>query len=167
MAYTFIAKVNSGASAQILFSAVPGTYKTLMFIIQARTQLNGNYDPINISLNTATTNHKWQRLSYSASTQTAGADTGGASIPFYSATSNYVDTKDFGSGTVTIPNYASSSNFKTGIARGGAIESSTYNSTGVTGFMKAADTTIDTVYFKTASNQNYSTNSVIYLYGIK
>jgi hypothetical protein len=114
--YTLIASttVGSGGAADVTFSSIPGTYTDLLISVSARTNRSGTDpdDELRLSFNGATTGYATRMIEGNGSTvrSTADADAyfGRGTNPTDNSTAN-----TFGNTEYYIPNYATSSNFKT------------------------------------------------------
>ncbi len=106
--------VGSGGAADITFSSIPATYTDLLIKVSARTNRSGTDvdDELRLSFNGTTTGYATRMIEGNGSTVRSTAD----ADPYFGRGTNPTDNataNTFGNTEYYIPNYATSSNYKT------------------------------------------------------
>jgi len=155
--------VGSGGAATIGFSSIPTTYTDLQLVLSARTNFGTAADQIILTLNGSSSSFT-SRIIYGSGSAASSA----------SLTTGYLGTNQnadltasvFGSGSIYIPNYLSSSNKS--ISADTVQENNASNAYAVMNAMRWSNTAaINALTVAPNSGGSWVQYSTAYLYGVK
>lgn len=156
------------AQSNITFNSIPQTYTDLCLFISARSLSSGAFSDELIRFNGSTANYTNRYYYGNGTIGTYGSNAYTGSGGFIAGMpGNGATTSTFGSKTVYIPNYTSTSSVKFYLVDGAAETNDvTAYIHGLAGFW--SDTSaITSIILVTDSGVNYAANSTATLYGIK
>jgi hypothetical protein len=167
-AYESIASASgTGSSATITFSSIPSTFVALQLRFVGRVTNADTADNLFLQFNSDTgSNYSWHYLEGDGATVTAGATANATKILSGRVAAATATAGIVGAGIIDIHNYASSTQNKTvrtltGIDRNGSgnmrMDSGLWRSTSV----------VTSIQITNGSGTNFTTDTVIGLYGIK
>jgi hypothetical protein len=168
--YTPIQTFTANGTSSYTFTNIPQTYTDLRLVVFGRSPLSAADDGLGLFLTQtyvpAAATYSLTRLNGDGANATSTRDSGGdvlfvSGIPAASATSGI-----FGSTVIDIFNYASTSTFKSGIARS-ANDRSGSGSTRVSVFVWRNTSAITALnIFPNGGSQQFVAGSIVTLYGI-
>ena len=166
--YTLIASstVGSGGASSIDFTSIANTWTDLVLKASVRSTFSGNYGNIIVSINGATTSESMRQIWGDGSTTYSNNDTPiyGTMMTQAGATANV-----FSNIEIYIPNYASSTAYKSLSMDGVAENNATQSALGLVAGLYASNTAITSVGIKPNGSPTYlfPQYSTAYLYGVK
>jgi hypothetical protein len=161
--------VGAGGAASMSFSSIPSTYTDLVMVVSGRSAGAFTRRTINLTINgsSTTTDYADKYLLGSGSAASSGQDTSGSQgyltvwdAPAASATANV-----FSNCSIYIPNYASTSTYKSVSVDGVGEDNATAAYAGLTAGIYQQNTAITSI--AVATQGNFVQYSTAYLYGIK
>jgi hypothetical protein len=166
--YTLIASstVGSGGATDITFSSIASTYTDLVLKASIRSTFTGNYGNFIVIVNGVTTTASMRQLLGDGSAATSQNDT-----PIYSSslTQASATANTFSNIEIYIPNYASSSTYKSMSIDGVSENNATQAGAALTAGLYSANTAITSIGIKPNGSPTYlfPQYSTAYLYGVK
>jgi hypothetical protein len=162
--YTLISSstVGSGGAANIEFTSIPATYTDLLVLATARSTRTGSVDDLVIQFNSSTSNLSGKRL-FGTGSGTASdnlTDIRGFAV----ASGSTANT--FSNNSFYIPNYTSSTNYKSVSVDYVNENNATESYSGITAGLWSSTAAITSIKLL-ANNGNLEQYSTFYLYGIK
>jgi len=154
--------VGSGGAANIEFTSIPATYTDLLVLATARSTRTGSVDDLVIQFNSSTSNLSGKRL-YGTGSGTASdnlTDIRGFAV----ASGSTANT--FSNNSFYIPNYTSSTNYKSVSVDAVNENNATESYGGITAGLWSNTAAITSIKLL-ANNGNLEQYSTAYLYGIK
>ena len=161
--------VGSGGQASISFSSIPSTYTDLVMLVSGRSAAAFTRRTINLTINgsSTATDYADRYLLGSGSAASSGTDASGSQgyltvwdAPAASATAN-----TFSNCSIYIPNYASTSTYKSVSVDGVGEDNATAAYSGLTAGIYQQNTAISSIAVTTQGN--FVQYSTAYLYGVK
>ena len=159
--------VGAGGTADITFSSISGSYTDLVIKISARTTRSNYFDNINFRLNGGTTsNSQIYLISYDGTSVLSGSGSANGGEVLSAITGATATASTFGSVDVYIPNYASSTTYKSFSADAVTENNATANRSGLTANLYSSNTAVTSITIA-PQNGTFVQYSTAYLYGVK
>jgi hypothetical protein len=161
--YTLIeAKTIGTAVGSVTFSSIPQTYTDIQVLFCVRTAYADTQEDFKMTVNS--TNTTYRRL-YGLGSGSPGSLSGSDSlIGFVNANSATADT--FGNASAYIPNYASTTTYKSISADSVTENNSTAAGIEFVAAVYSSNTAVTSLTFSSANAANINVGSTFYLYGI-
>jgi hypothetical protein len=159
--------VSDGTSAGTTFTSIPQGYQDLMLVVSGRGTRVVNNDHILIAVNVDTSsNYSYTYLTTDGSTASSARATAQGFGVMFSCLAGLNSTPGvFGSGVTFIPNYASTSTYKTILSKSGVDNNGNGQLTYGVNLYKANTNAVTSLYCVTYTN--LVAGSTITLYGIR
>jgi hypothetical protein len=158
--YTLIASstVGSGGASTIDFSSIPSTYTDLMLLVSTRTTIAF----LDIQLNASTSNRSSLYLYGTGSATGSGSQAGYLGVTSYSS-----DTANtFGSMSIYIPNYASTTTYKSFSTDTVRENNATSGEQDLVASLWSSNSAVNQITIYPESSGTFVQYSTAYLYGI-
>ena len=160
--YTLIeAKTLGSAAASVTFSSIPQTYTDLQLFYSARTTFADTQEDFKMTVNSTNTTYRRLYGSGSATGSLSGSD---SLIGFVNSDTSTSNT--FANGSVYIPNYASTTTYKSISSDSVTENNATAAYSQLLAALYSSNTAITSLTFSSANGANIMTNSTFYLYGL-
>ena len=160
--YTLIeAKTIGTAVGSVTFSSIPQTYTDIQVLFSVRTAVADTQEDFKMTINS--TNTTYRRL-YGSGSGTGSLNGSDSLIGF--AAGSTATTNTFSNTSVYIPNYASTTTYKSISADSVSENNATAAYMEFVAALYSSNTAVTSLTFSSASAANISVNSTFYLYGI-
>lgn len=165
---TLIAKQTVGASgaSSVTFSNIPQTYTDLKVVWSVRKIESGGSTNVQMRFNGSTSSYS-QKLLYGLGSGTPGSASDTSEIGFMYVTDASQTANVFASTDIYIPNYASTTTYKS-VSINNVTENNATSATGaLTAALWSSNSAITSIYFQVGSGAStFAEYSTFYLYGI-
>lgn len=171
-AYESIASfTGTGSTNTVTFSGISSTYKHLQIRIVARDNAGGNaVGSVKLRFNGDTSTSYYSHYMYGAgSTPSASSQGSGTEIPMFFMTQGSATTSNFmAAGIIDINDSSNTNKYKLVKGFGGADDNATvYSVVGISSGNWLNTSAINSITITSGNNNNWNTQSIISLYGIK
>jgi hypothetical protein len=158
--------VGSGGASAITFSSIPSTYTDLSVALSVRSGASFTRRVLALTFNGSTNDYSDRYLLGNGSAASSGTDSyPQANILIWDAPAATATANTFSNINVYIPNYASTSTYKSVSNDGAAEDNATAGILGLAAGLYSLNTAISSISF--AVSGNFVQYSTAYLFGIK
>jgi hypothetical protein len=164
--YTLIQSATS-TSTSVTFSSIPATYTDLKIVASARSDAGTVYDIAFMRFNSDAGNNYSGKILYGTGAVTGSANAGTSAIDFRYYNGANATTSSFGSTEAYIPNYASTTAYKSVSIDGVSENNATAAFAAINAGLWSSNSAINSITILNAGGANFVTGSTFYLYGIK